>query len=218
MKAAMPDVAGLREVGRQQQAIFAAATDRISSRYQELFTWIAKQPTILNRGANDAKLIEAARPKVPALQLDFSSLFPNYAAIQQNVAEKFAPAVQLIQHLQRDQFANAIGRARAAVIAMLPPNWRGEDVRIPQNLEGLLLDEGLALAWVPPTTVVVKLFNADSPGGGHDRTPAGHRRLAARCSETVGAGRSGCAASLSYFGTNRHRKEHIARQLDTPRH
>lgn len=46
------------------------------------------------------------------------------------------------------------------MLAALPPNWRGDQVSIPSNLEQLLLDEGLPLAWVPPRSVIVKLFAA----------------------------------------------------------
>lgn len=65
------------------------------------------------------------------------------------------PGVRLVQDLQRGQLAQLIARVREVVSAVLLPNWRGEDVRIPGNLEALLLDEGLALAWVPPQPVIV---------------------------------------------------------------
>jgi len=100
---------------------------------------------------------------IPALKLDYDSLFPNFAAIQTDAIKTLLPNIRLIQDLQRDQFASVIKKARAVVSAMLPPNWRGEDLVIPKDLEALLLDEGLPLAWVPPHDVIVKLFAAETP-------------------------------------------------------
>ncbi|MGE5298687.1 MAG: hypothetical protein ACM3KF_01465 [Acidobacteriota bacterium] len=44
-----------------------------------------------------------------------------------------------------------------------PPNWRGDKtLLLPENLETLLLDEGLPLAWVPARNVLDKMFAADT--------------------------------------------------------
>lgn len=44
-----------------------------------------------------------------------------------------------------------------------PPNWRGDKtLLLPANLETLLLDEGLPLAWVPARNVLDKMFVANT--------------------------------------------------------
>lgn len=100
---------------------------------------------------------------VPALKLDYSSLFPNFEGMRVSALANLLPSIRLIQDLQRDQFASIIESARAAATARLPPNWRGDEVSIPKDLETMLLDEGLPLAWVPPQEIVVKLFAAPTP-------------------------------------------------------
>lgn len=100
----------------------------------------------------------------PALKLDYPALFPDFAAMQADVWERVVPSVRLIQDAQREQFAQIIAGIRRAVEATLPPNWLGEEISIPDNLEVLLLDEGLPLAWVPPPIVVSQVFSAANSG------------------------------------------------------
>jgi hypothetical protein len=164
IKAAMPDVnRAMRDIVRQQMPL-----DNIgkvfSQQYQSMFASIEKNLRQANKLALNTARLEAANIKIPPLLLDYKSLFPRLPAFQPDLIKSFMPSVRLIQNLQRGQFADIIARIREAVSAVLPPNWRGEDVRIPLNLEALLLDEGLALTWIPPEPVIVKLFNATSPG------------------------------------------------------
>jgi hypothetical protein len=100
---------------------------------------------------------------VPPLKLDYSSLFPDFEGMRVSALADLLPSIRLIQDLQRDQFATLIESARAAAAARLPPNWRGDEVSIPKDLETMLLDEGLPLAWVPPREILVKLFAAPTP-------------------------------------------------------
>lgn len=61
-----------------------------------------------------------------------------------------------------DQFSDITKNIRKIVLSSYPPNWRGEDaLNLPSNLDALLLDEGLALSWVPPKKILVNLFAAN---------------------------------------------------------
>lgn len=167
----MPSVTRmLADIAKQQQ--YLTGIDQIySKRYDTMMKSITRSvlPTF-KAPIVDVNVLKALQGiEVPSLKLDYSALFPDFAAIQASALKSLLPSVRLIQDLQRDQFASIIKSARAAVSAMLPPNWRGEDVSIPKDLETLLLDEGLPLAWVPPRTVIVKLFAA--------RTAAERRKI-----------------------------------------
>ena len=162
LKAAMPSVTRMvADIAKQQQ--FMTGIGQVySSRYNDMLKSITQNlvPTI-KIPIVDADALRALRGvDVPALKLDYSSLFPDFAAIQASAITPLLPSIRLIQDLQHDQFASIIRSARAAMSSLLPPNWRGEDVSIPQDLEAFLLDEGLPLAWVPPQDVIVKLFAA----------------------------------------------------------
>lgn len=99
----------------------------------------------------------------PALKLDYQTLFPKVAAMQAPALKQLLPAVKLVRDSQRQQFAEIFATVRRTFEASLPPNWpRGGSTLIPSNLEELLLDEGLALAWVPPERTVERVFNADT--------------------------------------------------------
>lgn len=169
MKAAMPSVEKvMQEITRQRSPLLETA-NVLAAQHQQMMTDLVRQISSSHMPAISAAAMQAAKIHVPALKLDYRSLFPNIAAIQASAMKSVMPAVEAIQALQRDQFAETISRVRAAVTASLPPNWRSDDVSVPRNLETLLLDEGLALAWVPPAAVVAKLFD---PG-----TTAARRRI-----------------------------------------
>lgn len=72
----------------------------------------------------------------------------------------------LIKSLSKDwfnQISEIAKNAQKFVARSFPPNWtEGQTLSItPTNLETMLLDEGLALAWVPPHSVTEKLFAAN---------------------------------------------------------
>lgn len=59
------------------------------------------------------------------------------------------------------QFSEISKSMQEFVYNSYPPNWREKSrILLPPNLEGLLLDEGLPLAWVPPNNVLAKLLAA----------------------------------------------------------
>lgn len=103
-----------------------------------------------------------ARIEFPTLKADYAALFPDFGRLQSDLFRSVLPSLELFHEAQRQQFAQIIAGARRALDAQLPPNWRAEGVSIPTNLGVLLLDEGLASAWVPPPSVVMRLFNASS--------------------------------------------------------
>jgi hypothetical protein len=118
---------------------------------------------------------------IPALKLDYSALFPRFSAIDTQALAKLTPSIQLIQDLQRNQFADIIATAGKAAAAILPPNWRGSGISIPSDLDVLLLDEGLALAWVPPSDAVFRLFAASSQAERRKILGNCWRRIARAC-------------------------------------
>lgn len=125
-----------------------------TSQHQEMLGELMKTPVLK---------IDFRAFDLPPLKLDYKSLFPDFTSVHADVFKSLRPSIKIIQDVQREQFADVIAKARAAVMASLPPNWRGDDLTIPQNLETMLLDEGLPLAWVPPHTVVLALFAAATP-------------------------------------------------------
>jgi hypothetical protein len=106
-------------------------------------------------------LKDATKFAAPSLKLDYAELFPNYADLAPKAWKATLPALAQIQDIQRKQFADVIAAARRAYEASLPPNWP-KGANLPADLEAMLLDEGLALAWVPPEEVVAQLFAASS--------------------------------------------------------
>lgn len=145
----MPQVQAAMEAWQRQQGaeIARSVSEVFAPQYQR---WIKELSSPF------------ARIEFPALKLDYTSLFPDIGRLQSDLLKSVLPSLELFHDAQRQQFAQVIAVARRALDAQLPPNWRGEDVSIPTNLEVLLLDEGLALAWVPPPAVVKRLFNASS--------------------------------------------------------
>lgn len=64
-----------------------------------------------------------------------------------------------------EQFSELTKNIGRLVERSYPPNWRGNTTPLlPSDLETLLLDEGLPLAWVPPRSVLDKMFLAKSRG------------------------------------------------------
>lgn len=100
--------------------------------------------------------------EVPALPLDYGTLFPDLADLNKTIAKSVLPGIEALHSLQREQFAGLLKGVRAALDSMLPPNWRSDAVQFPHDLEVLLLDEGLPLAWVPPQDVLAKVFASET--------------------------------------------------------
>ena len=114
--------------------------------------------------ADMIKTLARDMPKftVPALTIDYKTLFPDLSRLRRTIVEQWRPAIEAIQITQREQFAGLLSQVRATIQAALPPNWRGEDVVSPDNFEVLLLDEGLQLAWLPPKKILIRIFAAET--------------------------------------------------------
>lgn len=145
-----------------------------------------------NFGIDFAKSLQANIPKfkldLPPLQLDYTRLL-GPALNLENLGLKSlidASSLQVFDKIyadQRTQFESIFENVGRVLDSMLPPNWRG--VRDLDQLEVLLLDEGLALAWVPPTDILTALLAA--PSKPERRRILGRRwkRVVAACRESI---------------------------------
>ena len=82
-------------------------------------------------------------------------------------------ALNMLLAQQRGQWGALFEDLRAAVEKHLPPNWK--NVKHPEfgTIEGILLDEGLPLAWIPSQDTLQALF--DAPDGAARRRVIGRR-------------------------------------------
>ncbi|MBM3210341.1 hypothetical protein FJZ39_03325 [Candidatus Saccharibacteria bacterium] len=101
-------------------------------------------------------------PKIEVPSL--SALLPEVNRLSATLSSSILPGLnRLIKAYHKDisQIAESI---RKIAETSYPPNWKGDRViQLPNNLETLLLDEGLPLAWVPSRQVLDKLFAATTP-------------------------------------------------------
>lgn len=220
LQRAMPDLSQIAKEVAWSQSLAAQVNQIYGSRYLKMIESVqAALPKI------QVPLVTMPKIEIPALKLDYSALFPDIKAIQQRLAESVFPAVRIIQDLQRDQFAGIIETAQRAMAAMLPPNWRDSDVHLPANLEVLLLDEGLALAWIPPAPVLTKLFQATSAGERREVIRTHWRSISSACINELSSIESpGLAEHVEFaleaaqvFRSGRHRSAQAlsANLLDT---
>lgn len=106
-------------------------------------------------------------PKIdlPIIKIDMSALFPTSDNFAQSITKTIQPAMTALFDSYRVQFAELAKNISQSLSASFPPNWQGEElINLPTNLETMLLDEGLPLAWVPPRPILEKLFAAQSAG------------------------------------------------------
>ncbi len=85
--------------------------------------------------------------------------------------QQFADNLQLIAAVAAKGLRN-IGKALAPLVEALPaileeirqrqllPNWELIDWPLPSKLEEILIDDGLALAWVPPNRILKRILSA----------------------------------------------------------
>lgn len=125
---------------------------------------------------------------LPPLTLDYTRLFGpalNFENLRlKNLVD--TPSVKVFTDLytsQREQFDSIFEQVSRALDVVLPPNWRG--VRGLDQIDTLALDEGLALAWVPPPDVLNALIAA--PSKQERRRILGRRwkRIVAACREAI---------------------------------
>lgn len=80
--------------------------------------------------------------------------------------------------------------------ALRPPNWKGVKSPGVRQLETLLLEEGLPLAWVPPSDVLAKLFAAPSAGARRHVLSSNWITIATACSSELDGMADNEAASV----------------------
>jgi hypothetical protein len=106
-------------------------------------------------------------PKIdlPIIRIDTAVMFPNLDKFAQSITKTIQPAMAGLFDSYRVQFAE-LGKNFSKILSTsFPQNWQGEElIKLPKNLETMLLDEGLPLAWVPPRPVLEKVFAAHSAG------------------------------------------------------
>lgn len=143
-------------------------------------------------GVDLAKSLELNIPKfkldLPPLTLDYTRLFGpalnlENLELKSLVDKSSITAFADLYSSQREQFERIFEQVDRALDAVLPPNWTG--VRSLDQIENLALDEGLALAWVPPVDVLNALLAA--PSMQERRRILGRRwkRIVAACSESL---------------------------------
>lgn len=116
-----------------------------------------------------ADLAQVTTPKfnllkieLPPLRIDYQSLFPNLEKLNQQILAQLAPTFAAFHDIQREQFAHAFVNLAKLADTLWPPNWQGAGDPAEDLLERMLLDEGLALAWVPPSDILGRLFVAET--------------------------------------------------------
>ncbi|MFT3855103.1 MAG: hypothetical protein QM733_20565 [Ilumatobacteraceae bacterium] len=118
--------------------------------------------TRLSESMRQLAKISVPKLDIPLPQYDFSSLLGGVAKFNERFVERIRPTMEAFNKLYRDQIADLLANFAKTIRRTYPPNWQDDDVHFPSNLETLLLDEGLPLAWVPPAAVLKKLFAAES--------------------------------------------------------
>jgi hypothetical protein len=162
-----------------------------------------------NFGVDLAKSLQANLPKfklnLPPLKLDYTRLLGPALNIENLGLKNLIDTSSLeifdeIYSTQRAQFEGIFENVRRVLDSILPPNWRG--VRNLGQLETLLLDEGLALAWVPPTDILNALLSAASKQERRRILGRRWKRVVAACREAVESVSADDLAQYRGFGLN----------------
>lgn len=125
--------------------------------------------------------------EVPTLNLDYSSLLPDMTKFNESIMKSLAPAFADFNKRYFAQFDEIAKNLQKIAARAYPPNWRIEDglVRLPDNLETILIEEGIPLAWVPPTQVLEKLFAAQTPGDRRKVLSSNWKAVVAECTAVL---------------------------------
>ncbi|BBX63194.1 hypothetical protein MSAS_23680 [Mycobacterium saskatchewanense] len=162
-----------------------------------------------NFGVDLAKSLQANIPKfkleLPPLQLDYTRLLGPVLNFENLGLKNLIDASSLkvfdkIYADQRTQFEGIFEKFRKYIEGMLPPNWRG--VRGLNQLETLLLDEGLALAWVPPADILDALLAASSKQARRRILGRRWKRVVAACRESIESASEADVAQYRGFALN----------------
>jgi hypothetical protein len=170
LKSLAPELRRMMADLQVQQRSVAAAAEVFGDQYSRMMRNVA-----------------ASVPKldIPALRLDYQSLFPDVSAIQAETLKSLLPGIHAVFDLQRQQFADLLATAAKALRTSLPPNWLDDSVSFPEHLEQLLLDEGLPLGWVPPADILARLFAAESSADRRRIIGQRWKRITMACQEEL---------------------------------
>jgi len=148
-----------------------------------------------NLGIDLAKSLQLNLPKfkidLPPLGLDYTRLFGpalNFEnlGLKNLIDTSSFKVFDKIYSDQRTQFEGIFDNISRILDGILPPNWRG--VRGLDQIETILLDEGLALAWVPPADILNALLNASSKQDRRRILGRRWKRVVAACRESMESG------------------------------
>ncbi|WP_159080340.1 hypothetical protein [Nocardia suismassiliense] len=122
-----------------------------------------------------SEALKGFRLDLPVLKLDYAQLFGPAVRYQLDLAGQLSSltqsfsAFQSIYQLQRDEFKTVFEHIEHFLEKLTPPrahlflpNWRAHHGISEDKLKTLLLDEGLALAWVPDAELLDQLITARS--------------------------------------------------------
>lgn len=123
-----------------------------------------QQMSEMSGAARAAKNLESLfKPKsleFPVLKIDFSKILNPL----ESASKRLSAEHKLLEEKSRESLIDSFKRLNYPPYCeetdVLPPNWGGLEVDDFAILETLLLDEGLALAWVPDTALLQKLLEA----------------------------------------------------------
>jgi hypothetical protein len=162
-----------------------------------------------NFGVDLAKSLQANIPKfkldLPPLKLDYTRLFGPALNFENLGLKNLVDTSSMkifddIYSAQRAQFEGIFENIHRILDGILPPNWRG--VRKLSHLETLLLDEGLALAWVPPTDILNALLSASSKQERRRILGRRWKRVVAACRESIESASADDLAQYRGFALN----------------
>jgi hypothetical protein len=130
-------------------------------------TQLSEQHAVMVQQLAQVKVPKLEIPKIviPNLTIDYKTLFPDLVIPGLLLAEQLKPAIEAIRIIQRQQFIDVFDSIRRAAESALPPNWRGQELPESAQLDVMLLDEGLPLAWVPTGETLRRVFSAPTAQG-----------------------------------------------------
>lgn len=122
-------------------------------------------------GSNGVGAKRALDPRVTIDPKALQQVAKHLQALYPKMAVAFAEMRRYVEEILAPAIAESIRQASAALATIgphlerqLPRNWWGIGGFTPQQVEKLVLTEGLPLAWIPSTRVLRLILDARSPG------------------------------------------------------
>lgn len=129
---------------------------------------------------------EAFQPKihitVPQAMIDSMN------ALSYQISTSTSNIVKPLVESYNRQFKDLFKNLHKVLQAYYPSNWigpEGESIKLPSNLETLLLDEGLPLAWVLPYPVLKKVVDSHSHKDRRSILYRNRKHILTECSEIL---------------------------------